>query len=181
MFAIKVDEEIYLQLFHLYEAKELFELVESNRYYLRKWLPWVDSITTPYQYHSIIPMWQHQFTEKSNIHTGIRYRGVLVGSIGLHNIDWFNLQASIGYFLAENAQGKGIISRAVRALIHYAFYDLGLHRIEIRCAEKNDKSRAIPERLGFKKEGIVRDGEYIDGTFHNLVVFGLLKQEWKGY
>ncbi|WP_077211076.1 GNAT family N-acetyltransferase [Bacillus dakarensis] len=179
MFAINVDKEIQLQLFHLYDAKELFELVERNRYYLREWLPWVDSITSPYQYHSIIPMWHQQFLEKSNIHTGIRYKGVLVGSIGLHNIDWFNLQASIGYFLAENAQGKGIISRAVRALIHFAFNQLGLHRIEIRCGEKNEKSRAIPERFGFIREGIIRDGEKLNGDFHNLIVYGMLKNEWK--
>jgi ribosomal-protein-serine acetyltransferase len=51
--------------------------------------------------------------------------------------------------------------------------------VEIQCGEDNHKSRAIPERLGFQQEGIIRDGEFLYDHFHDVVVYGLLKKEWK--
>ena len=178
MFTLKVDRDIELQLFQLHHIDELFRLVDHNRTYLREWLPWVDTITEPYQYHSIIPIWLKQFADNTGFHTGIRYKGLLVGAIGLHHIDWNQSQTSIGYYLSQDAQGYGIMTRAVQALINYAFLELGLHRIELRCGEKNDKSKAIPTRLGFVQEGILRDGEKINGQFHNLVVYSMLSHQW---
>ncbi len=178
MFSLKVDQEIELQLFQLQHAQELFEVVDLNRDHLRRWLPWVDGMTSPLQYHSIIPMWLKQFADNNGVHTGIRFRGQLVGTIGFHHMDWTNSQTSMGYFLSKNAQGYGIMTKSAVALINYAFYELGLNRIEIRCGEHNLKSRAIPERLGFTMEGMIRDGERIHRTFHNLIVYSMLSHEW---
>ncbi|WP_174730458.1 GNAT family N-acetyltransferase [Mesobacillus harenae] len=178
MFTLKVDKEIELQLFQLHHAGELFYLVDTNRHHLRKWLPWVDSIVSPLQYHEIIPMWLRQFSEEKGFNTGIRYKGILKGAAGFNEIDWANSSASIGYYLAADTQGKGIMTRVASALIHHAFYQLGLNRIEVRCGTKNLKSRAIPERLGFTKEGTIRDGEKIHGKFHDLVVYGMLAKDW---
>ncbi|AGK52523.1 GNAT family N-acetyltransferase [Bacillus sp. 1NLA3E] len=178
MFSLKVDQEIELQLFQLHHSDELFQVVDLNRDHLRRWLPWVDSMTSPIQYHSIIPMWLKQFAENTGVHTGIRFRGQLVGTIGFHHMDWTNSQTSMGYFLSKNAQGYGIMTKSVIALINYAFFELGLNRIEIRCGEHNLKSRAIPERLGFTMEGMIRDGEKIHRTFHNLMVYSMLANEW---
>jgi ribosomal-protein-serine acetyltransferase len=179
MFTLKVDSEIELQLFQLHHSDELFNLVDSNRFHLRKWLPWVDGIYSSSQYHTIFSLWLKQFADNNGFHLGIRYKGILVGSIGFHHIDWNNKQTSIGYWLAKEAEGHGIMTRSVQALINYAFFDLNLNRIEIRCGTKNFKSRAIPERLGFVQEGIVRDGEYLYGHFHDLIIYGLLAKEWK--
>ena len=178
MFTLKVDQDIELQLFQLHHGKELFSLVDRNRHYLREWLPWVDDIASHYQYETIIPMWLKQFADNNGFNLGIRYRGQLVGSIGLHYIDWRNRHTSIGYYLAENAQGNGIMTRTVCALLNYAFYTLGLNRVEIRCGEYNMKSRAVPERLGFILEGKIRDGEYIHKGFHDLFVYGMLARDW---
>lgn len=179
MFTLKVDHEIELQLFQRHHALLLFQLVEENREHLRKWLPWVDSMVTPYDFESVIPIWLNQIAENSAYNLGIVYKGELVGSIGLHQIDWYNKMASIGYYIAKKAEGRGIISRTVQALINYAFFELGLNRIEIRCGVQNKKSRAIPERLGFVKEGIIRDGEQLYGYFHDLIIYSKLAREWK--
>lgn len=178
MFTLKVDEELELQLFQLQHANELFALVDRNRHHLREWLPWVDTTTSAVQYNSIIPMWLKQFADNNGFNAGIRYKGELAGSIGFHQIDWHNKQTSIGYFLGEGFQGKGIMTRSVQALVNYSFYDLRLHRIEIRCGIGNHKSRAIPERLGFKQEGIIRDAEFLYDHYHDLAVYGLLYREW---
>lgn len=179
MFTLRVDNEIELNLFLPQQAGELFFLLDSNRHYLRTWLPWVDEILSPQQYQSIISMWLDQFRNRISMNLAIRYRGTLVGSISFNHFDWYNRQTSIGYYIAENAQGKGIVSRAFTAMIQYAFSELGLNRIEVRCGEKNFKSRAIPERLGFTYEGCIRDGENLNGRFHNLYVYSLLAREWK--
>lgn len=178
MFTLKVDNEIELQLFQLHHATELFDLVDRNRMHLRQWLPWVDSMDSPLQYHSIIPMWLKQFADNQGFNLGVRYKGYLVGAIGLHQIDWRNQQTTIGYYLGEGYQGKGIMTRAVQAILNYVFFDINLNRVEIRCGEGNLKSRAIPERLGFTQEGIIRDGENLFGRYHNLVVYSILEKEW---
>lgn len=179
MFTLKVDQEIELQLFQLHDAVELYHLVDSNRLYLREWLPWVDNMTSPIQYQSIIPMWLKQFADNQGFNSGIRYNGILVGSIGFHHIDWNNKQTSIGYYLGQGFAGKGIMTRSVQALVNYAFFELQLNRIEIRCGVANKRSRAIPERLGFKQEGIIREAEFLYDHFHDLALYGMLAKEWK--
>lgn len=180
MFTLKVDQEIELQLFQPHHAKKLFQLVEDNRVHLDEWLPWVENMTSPYQFETIIPIWLQQFSENNGFNAGIVYKNMLVGSIGLTQIDWYNKQTSIGYYLSKNAEGYGIMTRSVQALLNYAFFELGLNRVEIRCGEKNKKSSAIPERLGFVKEGIVREGEQLHNHFHDLIIYGMLSKDWHG-
>lgn len=179
MFTLKVDQEIELQLFERHHAVKLYQLVEENREHLREWMPWVDSMTTLYHFESIIPVWLNQFAENTALNVGIIFKGELVGSIGLHQMDWYNSTTSVGYYLSKKAEGHGVITRSVKALLNYAFFHLGLNRVEIRCGIKNKKSQAIPERLGFVKEGIIRDGEQLNGLFHNLIIYSMLAREWK--
>ncbi|WP_079507832.1 GNAT family N-acetyltransferase [Mesobacillus jeotgali] len=175
---LRIDPELSINLFGTREAEELFWLLNLNRSYLRKWLPWVDGIQSPQQIFSVIQMWEKNSQEGSSFHFGIRFRGVLAGSISLHAIDWTNSQASIGYYIGEKWQGRGITLRTVKAVINHAFYGHGLNRLEIRCGKDNQKSKAIPVKLGFRQEGIIRDGEYLNGNFHDLIVYGLLAREW---
>ncbi|MFC4801997.1 GNAT family N-acetyltransferase [Neobacillus sp. GCM10023253] len=179
MFTLKADHEIELLVFQRQHALQLYQLVEDNRDHLRTWLPWVDSMTTPYQFETVIPHWLNQLAEGTACNLGILYKGRLVGSIGLHQIDWYNKMASIGYYLAKDAEGHGIMIRSVHAVLNYAFLDLGLNRIEIRCGVKNIRSRAIPEKLRFRKEGLLRDGEHLNGYFHDIIVYSMLAREWQ--
>jgi ribosomal-protein-serine acetyltransferase len=178
MFTLKVDHEIELQLLQIQDSTELFQLVQRNRSHLRKWLPWVDSMVSSLQYQTIIPEWLKQYANNNGFHAGIRFKGKLAGVIGLHFIDWYNKQTTIGYYLGKEFEGYGIMTRTVKALLHYIFSHLFLNRVEIRCGVFNDKSRAIPERLGFVMEGVIRDGEFLHDHFHDLAVYGLLARQW---
>lgn len=178
MFSYKVGEQIEIQLFQQHQKEELFELVNRNRSHLRQWLLWVDNRNSVEDFEPIISMWLDNYASQNGFDAGIRDNGALVGMIGLHSIDWKNRSTSIGYFLAEEAQGKGIITKCVKALMGYIFQELDLHRIEIQCAKNNVRSIAIPIRLGFVQEGIKRDGQWLYDHYEDIVTFSYLKSDW---
>ena len=70
-----------------------------------------------------------------------------------------------------------MVTRAVQTLVSYAFEVLDLRRVEIRCAKENRRSRAVPERLGFKKEGVLRESEWRHDRFYDMVIYGLLADD----
>ncbi|NRD76641.1 GNAT family N-acetyltransferase [Bacillus sp. BRMEA1] len=178
MFSFKVDEEISIELLQQHHKEELYELIETNREYLRKWLLWVDKRKSAKDFEPIIPIWLRNFADNNGFDAGIRYNGKLVGMIGLHYIEWKNSSTSIGYFLSEKVQGQGIITRSVSSLLNYLFDTLNINRVEIQCALNNHKSIAIPERLGFFKEGIKRDGQWLYDHYEDLVTYSLLSKDW---
>ena len=71
------------------------------------------------------------------------------------------------------------MTKTVLALLQYAFEDLQLNKVEIRAAVGNAKSRAIPERLGFTKEGTIREAEWLYDHYVDHVAYGMLASEWK--
>ncbi|MCR8850335.1 GNAT family N-acetyltransferase [Rossellomorea sp. SC111] len=178
MFSFTVDKEISIDLFQQHHKEELYELIDSNRDHLRKWLLWVDKRRSPEDLEPIIPIWIRNYADNNGFDAGIRYHGRLVGMVGLHYIDWKNRSTSIGYLLSEEAQGKGIITRAVSSLIYYLFNELDLNRVEIQCAVSNEKSIGIPIRLGFTEEGITRDGQWLYDHYEDLVTYSMLKKDW---
>ncbi|HWJ04141.1 MAG TPA: GNAT family protein, partial [Verrucomicrobiae bacterium] len=98
--------------------------------------------------------------------------------IGLHYLDFNNRKTSLGYWLGEAFQDKGLMTASVRTLTKYCFTELNLNRVEIRAAVENIKSRAVPERLGFNQEGIIREAEWLGDRFVDHVVYGMLKRNW---
>jgi ribosomal-protein-serine acetyltransferase len=179
MFIHRLDEESWLKLLTAEDAEQLFALVDSCRPHLRKWLPWVDSTKKVEDSKEFIEGGLQKFAAGSGFEAGIWHKGQLAGVIGLHYIDRVNRKTSIGYWLGEQFQGFGLMTKACKACIDYAFGELKLHRVEIRCAVENKKSRAIPERLGFTNEGTIREAEWLYDHFVDHVVYGMLAREWK--
>jgi ribosomal-protein-serine acetyltransferase len=175
---IKIDDIISLELIDFQHAGALYQLVKANREHLRVWLPWVDFMRTPEDFKRYITNSKDRFD--NHVETGfvIMANDSMIGRIGLYNIDMHNRNASIGYWLDQQWMGKGIITNACKELVTYGFKHLQLNRIEIRCGTENYKSQAIPERLGFKREGVIRQAEYVNNRFIDLYVFSMLKEEW---
>ena len=175
----RVDEEIELRVLTQAHAGPLFAITNRNRGYLRRWLPWVDETRTARDTAKFIRSGRGQLRRNDGFQAGIWYRGELVGAIGYHYWNWAVRKTEIGYWLAEPFQGKGIATRAVRALVDHAFRDLGMDRVEIRAAMGNARSCAIAERLGFTHEGTLRGAEYSSEGPVDQVVYGLIRGEWK--
>jgi ribosomal-protein-serine acetyltransferase len=176
---IRVDEEIELRLLRERDASELFNLTDRNREYLRRWLPWVDATRSPKDTLTFIKTGLDQLTRNDGFQVGIWYRGQLAGALGYHYWNWPNRKTEIGYWLAASFQGKGVMTRACGALVDYAFGKLGLNRVEIRAAAGNTRSRAVPERLGFVLEGVLREAEWTVEGPDDQVVYGLLRKDWQ--
>jgi ribosomal-protein-serine acetyltransferase len=160
------------------DAEQLFALVDGNRQHLRQWLPWLDGNTSLADTVSFIRSAREQQLHNRGFQAGIWYNRSMAGIIGYHPIDWQNRIVMIGYWLGEAFQGKGIMTESSRILVHYAFDEYQMNRVEIRCAEENARSRAIPERLGFVQEGRIGDGEWLYDHFVDLIVYRMLAREW---
>lgn len=178
MFYYELNKDIELRLLQNKDAEELFQLMDSCREHLREWLPWVDASKSLEDIKAFIQSTMNQFASNNGFQAGIWYKGEIAGVIGFHGINWSNKSTSIGYWLGEKYVGKGIMSKACRVFVDYAFTDLNLNRVEIRCADKNHKSRAIPERLGFTNEGMIREDEWLYDHYVNHIVYGILAKEW---
>ncbi|SES02388.1 ribosomal-protein-serine acetyltransferase [Gracilibacillus ureilyticus] len=178
MFEYKIDEEISLKLVELKDAERVFKLTDRSRDYLREWLPWLDSTTSIEDTKGFIKSSLKSFAGNESLTTFILYKGEIVGTAGYNRIDWTNNIAYIGYWLGEDYQGNGIMTRVVKALTDYAFHDLGLQKVDIRAAVQNKKSRSIPERLGFVNEGCIRQAEWLYDHYVDHVVYGMLAKDW---
>src|SRR3990167_2652054 len=171
---LKVNNEIELKKIKIEDSKKLFQLIESNRDYLRNFLPWLDVCRTELEEIRFIEELTEKFLASQSLDLSILYKGQLAGVCGTHEIDWSNRKTSLGYWIGETFQGHGIVTKSCEALIDYLFNELKLHRIEIYCAVDNLKSQKVAERLGFKKEGILKDAENLYGKYIDLALYSLI-------
>ena len=176
---IDVAEDLRLTKIQANDSIRLFSLVDSNRNYLREWLPWVDFNTTENDSKEFIARSEKLADEKKGVVYGIRHNADLVGIIGFNYIDYFHRICEIGYWLDAQCQGQGIVSRSTEALIEFAFEDLDMNKVCIPVATENSSSRAIPERLGCSIEGTSREAEWLYDHFVDHVLYSLLRSEWK--
>lgn len=179
MFIHKIDEDISLKIIELKDAERIFKLTNESRGYLREWLPWLDHTTKPEDTVEFIKICLKGYSENKSLNTVILFKGAIVGVASFNSINWSNKTAYIGYWLGEGFQGNGIMTKVAKALTDYAFIELGLNRVEIRAAVENKKSRSIPERLGFKNEGCIRQAEWLYDHYVDHVVYGILADEWE--
>jgi ribosomal-protein-serine acetyltransferase len=178
MFQRRVTDSIELRQFELRHADAVFAVADRNRQYLREWLPWVDQTRSPNEIREFILRAMAQYNSNQGPNAGIWVDGEFTGAIGCHHIDWTNRACSIGYWVDAAHQGQGIITRSCRSLLEYLFDDLGLHRVVIQCGTGNEKSGAVPRRLGFTREGVSRDAQWVNDRWIDLVVWSMLESEW---
>jgi ribosomal-protein-serine acetyltransferase len=177
MFCCKVDARTELRLIERQQSGELFRLLEVNRGYLRPWHPWVDYLRTAPEVEKAVGNWLLQYANNRGFYAGIWHEGRLCGVIHHVNVDWLNRSTVLGYWLDAEHQGRGIMTACCRAVIAHAFDTWKLHRITIECATENARSRAIPERLGFKFEGVIRGIEWLHDHFADHAMYSLLSTD----
>jgi ribosomal-protein-serine acetyltransferase len=178
MFAARISDDLELRLLQLADAEELFALTDANRSYLRQWLPWLDFVTQVDDTRDFIARTMKQFAENEGLVAAICDGGNIVGLVGFNRIEQQERIGYIGYWLAKSARCKGIMTKSCRSLINYGFTTLRLDQVVITCATANHRSRAIPLRLGFTHEGVVRDAEWLYSQFGDHDIYALLAKDW---
>ncbi|MBQ8294538.1 MAG: GNAT family N-acetyltransferase [Alphaproteobacteria bacterium] len=157
-------------------ARDLYDVVNRNRDFFRPWLGWVDFVRSPEDEFEVAKSVVRMDTNKYLIYENLRLRGM----VGVVRDDKSNQTMEIGYWLDKAANGRGLMTVAVDRVQDLCFEIGGANRVEIRCATENKASRAIPERLNFHLDGVLRAGEVLpNGVVHDIAVYSKLKSEWK--
>ncbi|MEP2653334.1 MAG: GNAT family protein [Paraglaciecola sp.] len=178
MIKFEVSQDISLTMLQESDADKLFKLVDSNRSHLREWLPWLDFNQSEKDSLDYIKSNLKQYSDNLGFNCGIFFSGELVGMCGYHPIDRLNKKVVIGYWIAQQAQGKGIVTKCVEFLINYAFDTLKLNKVSIPAAEYNFRSQAVSKRLGLVCEGVEREAEFLYNRFVNHIHYSVLSSEW---
>lgn len=178
MFKYEIDDSSYLSLLKIKDAEQLYNLINSNREHIGEWLKFPSITVEADDSKTFIERTRIRYAMEEGYWLGIWSEDKLVGSIGYLFLDQENKKTEIGYWLGKEYEGKGLVTKSIKVLIKHAFDELKLNKIEIGVATNNLKSRAIPEKLGFKREGELRDYEYINGRFLDRIIYGLKANEW---
>jgi ribosomal-protein-serine acetyltransferase len=199
MITLRLDHEIGIRTLHPDDAVELFELLERNRGRLRPWihpsalpetanatrkytiecfldsLDPLDAIDTPY-IDEVRPYYPPM---DPSMEMGIRYRDALAGVVGISILGESDRAAEIGYWIGEEFEGKGIVTRCVSALMTYAFDQMEVDRLVIGCAAANLRSRAVAERLGYRLCATMPNGEVIAEFVYDRVLYEMHSGDWR--
>jgi len=174
---IEITPALQLRPLQLNDAPPLFALTDRNRAYLRQWLPWLDQTRAESDAVSFIESMIKAAADGTRFTFGVWRADTLGGVAGFNEIDRANNIGTIGYWLGQEHTGYGLMTKAVRKLVLYGFTKLTLNRIVIKVATANRRSQAIPDRLGFTREGILRESEWLYDHYVDVTVNGLLKKE----
>jgi ribosomal-protein-serine acetyltransferase len=178
MFIHRLDDERWLRPIEEADAEELYERTAANREMLAEWMPWAAEATVE-STRDFIRSGRKLLADNEGFQAVIVREGRIVGCIGFPRVSWVDRSCEIGYWLAREGQGHGTVTLAARALTDHALRVWKLNRVTIRAGVGNVRSRAIPERLGFTFEGVLRQVErHPDGRYVDLAVYSMLASEW---
>jgi len=175
---LALDATAVLRPLTVSDAADLHALILENRAHLDRWLRWSSGVQSLADAEQLIRDFQGKLARGDGFHLGIRVAGALAGGCVCWYIHRQNRNAEIGYWLGSRYVGHGLATRSARAVVDLLFAQEGLHRVEMQCAVDNHASRAIPERLGFRLEGVRRESHWITTRFLDHAVYGLLDHEW---
>ena len=177
MTEIRVDSEITLRSPGIPDADLLFELIDSNRDHLGRWLPGLVAVKSVEEERS----WLEKQIDNPDGERPllIIVDDVVVGVIGA-KVQSLNDAAEVGYWLVEGQQGRGLTTRSCAAIVDDLLRSQGMNRVVIRAAVDNTRSRAVPERLGFVHEGVEREAVKLPEGFVDMAVYSMLASEWRG-
>ena len=158
----------------LADAAEMYAVIDRNRDHLARWLAWVSNAHAAGDIELFLLGALDSVRRGSGLTCAVVRDARIVGAIALHRTDSPERCAEVGYWLAREESGHGVMTAAVRAMLAYAFAELGIHRVELIAATENVRSRNIAERLGMTREATLRERLFIGGRFVDAVLYAAL-------
>ena len=155
------------------------EAVLESQDELKPWMPWAVDVPDEEWYEAFVRERNLQFLAREDLLLFLFLKGTntFVGGSGFHRIDWSVPQVEIGYWVRTSFAGQGLITESTQALTDFAFEHLGAERVQIRCDTLNERSAAIPKRLGFELEGVLKheSRHHLTNELRDLMIFAKLK------
>ncbi len=163
------------------DAAMVNDAVDVSLEELRPWMPWANlPPCTLEEQIEVLQSSRQKYTERTDFRLLLfsKETGEMVGSSGIHRMDWEVGKFEIGYWVVTQHSGKGYITEAVDRITKFCIEEFQANRIEIRCDALNVKSAAVAERLGFKLEGIQRkDSLDTSGNLSDTMIFSKVRGE----
>ena len=175
---LHVEIGLDLRLVGEADAEELFSVVDSNREYLREWLPWLDATNRIEDETAFISNCLEEYEKREGVFYTILLNDRIIGTISLNWIDWGNRAAGVGYWLSEAQTGNGYVTKSCIRLMEHCFDDLNLHRFVLEAAIDNIPSCEIAERIGMRLEGVTKDREWLYDHYVDAKLYAITKPEW---
>jgi ribosomal-protein-serine acetyltransferase len=176
---IKIEPWLEARPAALDHSEALADMVRRNADHFRRYLPAVAELDSVEKARAHLAQVAQREARAEVLEWNLFANGVLCGALRLNKIEPENRKTSIAYLLDEGHQGRGIATLAVRALLGYCFGDLDMNRVELTCATDNVPSMRLAERVGFVREGLLRQAEFLGGAFADHYVYGLLRSEFR--
>jgi len=146
--------------------------------YLRLFLPAME--TNEEKWIADLATSKHESDVVFMIEVKWKKRWVPIGTCGLHGIDWHDRDCELGMAIGEKKfWSNGYGTQAARLLVDYAFLQLNMHRVSSAAYAFNTRSLKMQERIGLKREGIIRKAVYKNGQYHDRIILGILREEWE--
>jgi RimJ/RimL family protein N-acetyltransferase len=178
MFTVPLDDHARLRPLEPWQAPEFLAHIDRARPLVDPWIPWASLTTDLASARSTLQRYADLSSSDSGRIYGIWLDGVLVGGVMFTRFDASSGVCEIGCWLEEAGQGRGLVTRACRALIDWAFTERGMSRVEWWVAAGNTRSIASARRLGMTRDGVLRQRYPHRGVRHDSEVWSVLAQEW---
>ncbi|MEM9158401.1 MAG: GNAT family N-acetyltransferase [Verrucomicrobiota bacterium] len=164
--SLQVSPGLCIRLMQSEDLRGFFSMIDQNREDLRKWLSWVDQVTSIEDISKRYDQVQKSQAEGKSLRFLIHFEGKIIGMLAAKRIDWESLLAELSYCLDPYYRGRGFVTRSCPALISYITDSFGITSFEIRTAIGNHPSARVPQRLGFKPTSILENAEQlVDGNW----------------
>jgi len=178
MFAVQLTDEAELRPLEPWQAGEFLVHVDKARETIAPYVPWAEVVTDEERARNFLNRYaRRQASDEGRIY-GIWLAGELVGGVLFRSFDADWGSCELGVWLAPEAEGRGLVTRAAQRLIDWAIAIRGLNRVEWRCAVGNTRSAAVARRLGMLQEGTLRQAFPYRGEVHDVEVWALTRDDW---
>ena len=172
---------LFLRRCQKLDAPELLQLQKKNRQYLCEWLQPQPELLRIEDVRNMIAE-DHVFARKGlRLDLGIfsLENNALLGRIALHSVDYgIQRSAGLSYWIDQDHTGQGLAREAIATLVSFAFEEACLHRVWLNIVTHNKASLAVARRLGFKKEGELRQSLFVNGKWHDSILLTMLEHDY---
>ncbi len=179
MFAQTIADGAVLRPLEPWRAEEFQEHIARDRPHLAEFLPWAEALDTVAATRAWLQRYAERAARDDGRIVGLWLDGRLVGGALYRIFEPRFASCEVGVWIELSAQGRGLVTRAAREMLRYAFDERGFHRVEWRTTPRNHRSIAVARRLGMTREGVLRGAYPYRGVRNDVEVWSILAAEWE--